>query len=333
MTIMEEAASPKVVIGIPVYRDKGYLELLLRSIRWYTAYQDYSIAVVDDGSPEAEFREAASAVANSYSAEFIQHETNRGVAASWNTLTRFSKESGASITILLNSDILVVPQWISCAVYALVENEKTGRVGSIYWEPISIPHSNVFEQMTLMHDQLWHTSYRFSINGRHEPHFVNAPSSPKEFFASYQWCAARCLAPNGSGFAFLNSTYDKAGPFEERMLSFHEESSFGTSCGKLGMFSLGIPYPRTYHAGSQTFIQNPEVNPSQRFQDSKKVFCEIWGVPEDRQVHGHDYFAYVNELYLDTIPKTAVKCLVPSGDQEEYNGHIVNALVPVEYVL
>jgi hypothetical protein len=198
-------------------------------------------------------------------------------------------------------------------VQALLLNRPLGRIGSVFWEPIPIPPSRVREQMTVMANQLWHTVYPF-VSLHRKPGYFTPGFYSEDVWRAYLWSEARMLAPNGTGFAFLTKTYQRVGPFDERMRAFHEESDFGARCAKAGMFALGLPYPRTYHAVSRTFLeQSATVNSKERFAESEQVFMDTWNVPEEARAGraSHAHFKWVNAQFLDPIPTGPVYLVVP----------------------
>jgi len=273
---------------------------------------------------------------------FIQHEKNKGVPAAWNSLAKYGISQGVDIVCILNNDLLVSPQWLQTIVYALTVNPPD-RIGSVFWEPIPVLGTRPYEQMCIMHDQLWHTGYAFT-EGTWKPSWQTQDSRPLSYWESFTWGAHRCLSPNGTGFAFTKEVWNDVGEFDEAYISSHEESDFGVRCGKSGRFSLGIPYPRTFHAGSRTFIENPEHLPArERFRNAQQHFLQKWEVPADRckNLKMHDHFKWVNEQFLEPIPKTTVNVLRPGPSATHIHdveipgmGEVqMQVLEPMEYVL
>lgn len=321
---------PLVTVGIPVLNDNGFLGMLLSSIKWYTVYPNYRIVVVDDGSEEeheADTRELALA----HGAEYLRHPVNRGVSAAWNTIVESARNSGSECVAILNSDTLMTPGWLTCATFALIDNVASGRIGSVFWEPINVPHDNAIMQYRLMMDKLWHAAYQFGHVNYAGPSYVTQFEQHCGYDRLATWGLARVLAPNGCNFAARVETFDRVGLFDEDMKAFHEESDWGTRCGAAGMFSLGIPFPRTYHVGSQTFRDNKKtVDAAQRFQESRAVFLRKHDIPLSLR-SGNDHFAYVTHKYLDVIPKTDVRYLRTNWSKTAVNvGGVTHSFYDLE---
>lgn len=325
----------KVTIGIPIYNDIDYLRLLLDTVAWYTCYEDYRVVVVDDGSPLVFVSDAVRELCATLDVEYLKHDVNRGVAAGWNTACKNAIERGSEIMVLLNSDIMVVPDWLRAAVYALETNKETGIVGSFFWEPINIAVRNVKAQMRLMHDQFWNIVYTFSP---YEPKYNPTAASAQDlvnFKKASCWGFSRVMSPNGSAFSFLLDTYQRVGPFDENMLAFHEEFDFGVRCAMQGLASFGLPYPRVYHAVSRTFTEQlTNEESSRRFQDSKRVFMEKWDVPKGTR----EYAQVVHERVMPNVPTAELSYLMPTDERGVKHGvKPLNATVsvpvlkPVEY--
>ena len=286
-------------IGIPVFNDRGYLRSLLQTIKWYTCHPNYHVVVVDDASPDKELQAATIKLCEEFDVPLVVHPENKGVAGSWNTLCREGIKRKADVLVLLNSDIIVPPLWLTSMIFALKRNEEAGHVGSVFCEPINVPPHNADKQMALMAEQLWHSAYIFvQQNGQASSAFRDLVHMPTEIFNAQQWGCSKSMAPNGTGFAFTTKTYNLVGDFDEQMKAFHEESDFGCRCASEGMFSFGLPWPRTYHGQSRTFTENNAIlEPHKLFTSSKKRFIEKWGTDDE---HGN-YFNLVHNTLMAKV--------------------------------
>src|SRR6185295_15837155 len=55
------------------------------------------------------------------------HVKNLGVAAGWNTISRF--HNGSEFVVILNDDVFVANDWLTHMLYALENNPKVGSFG------------------------------------------------------------------------------------------------------------------------------------------------------------------------------------------------------------
>lgn len=322
-----------VTVGIPNYGLPRYTELAARCVRECTHHKRYTLVIVDDGSPDQEHRDHTKAIAQKYEAVFVGHSENKGVATAWNSIADVAKKQGSDDIAFLNSDILVVPRWLECALYAIEKNMDTGQVGSVYWEPITVPgHGDVWQLLHVMSTTLWSMVYAF---GQQDVRNHNWPSLG-QLFAGFDlwgiaaWGAAKLQAPNGSCFMTPRTVYDLVGGFDERFLSFHEESDYGITCSSHGLFAIGLPYPRTYHGSSRTFVENRETVDAQgRMAASRDAFIEKWGIPKtEEERNGEHYFMVTHHRYMDNVPKKEFQFLFPVVDRTEPQNAYENVKAP-----
>jgi GT2 family glycosyltransferase len=326
MKMKEAQTMPsRIKIGIATYKDTDYLALLLQSIRWYTVIDEpYDIVVCDDGSPE-DIQHDVQELCDKFGATCIMHEENKGIPATWNHLT-VSLGHEAEIIVLLNNDLLVVPQWLKVAVHFLDANKDNHHLGSTFWNPINrVP----LEMMRTILPTLGSTTYtvKDAISGK-EPDFFSG--GPMNVRVGENQGLGKVMCPCGCCFAFRREVFNQCGPFNEGLVSFHEESHFGTTCAASGRGSYGFAYPRPYHTHGYTFGANPELEHSQRMQNSRAEYRRLWNVPDD--VGPHDYFKYVDDKIMPRVPKTLLKYLRPDYTQEpvrmKRNGDDEGILLP-----
>jgi GT2 family glycosyltransferase len=297
----------RIKIGISAYKDRGHIPLLLQSLDWYTFINEpVDVVVCDDGSPE-EYKKATREACAQFGAHFIEHETNRGIPAVWNTLAR-SLDDVAEIIVILNNDLLMPPHWLNVAVHFLDANKDNPHVGSCYWNPVNqVP----IDAMRGFLPNLSHTSYvaQDALTGLERQ--FDAHDTVKARTGQGQGLG-RVMCPCGCGFAFTKAVFQHVGEFDERLTSFHEESDWGTRCASKGRASFGFAYPRPYHGVSATFSANPELHASVRMTASRKLYRKMWEVPAHVSIN--DYFQYVNNRFMPSIPKTKLKYLRPDYD-------------------
>lgn len=356
----------RIKIGISTYKDVDHLTMLLQSIDWYTQIpkDQYDIVVCDDGSPNVfkcnncgeevptrgsvpsicprcgtsnftfrSWTDEIKAVCARFGAVFIQnvdkdgHPCNQGIPSTWNHLAS-SLNGDAEIVVLLNNDILVVPNWLQTAVHFLDANKDNPHVGSMFWNPFNRFHK---EMMAAILPNLGHTLYSSldQVTGSDDWFALAHEKNPKvvESRQGDGQGLGRVMCPCGCCFAFRmdmfrevenfrKKDYEKrygvdpntlCGAFDPRMTSFFEESMFGAQCAYLGRAAYGFPYPRPYHAHGYTFGVNPELEASRRMVESRKLFRAYWDVP----YNDPSDFDYVHTSLMSKIPKTSLKFLSP----------------------
>lgn len=91
-------------------------------------------------------------------------------------------------------------------------------------------------------------------------------------------------------------------------------SLFGTKCAEAGRASFGFSYPRPYHTHGYTFSVNAELRAGERMRQSRKMYREIMGVPDN--VPDDKYFEWVHNKLMTQIPPTRLKYLVPNYSKD-----------------
>jgi GT2 family glycosyltransferase len=316
---MSERKAARITVGISTYNDYEHLDMLLQSIRWYTYLEEnIDLVVCDDGSRD-EFMygegggedmpsaKSIAGVTSKYGATLIKHEQNLGIPSAWNSLAN-SLDEASEIVVLLNNDILVVPNWLRVIIHFLDANKDNPIVGSAFWNPY-----NRFtkETMRAILPQLGHTTYTSADQVTGDPLGHSVGNLLTERIGDGQGLG-RVMAPCGCGFAFRREVWDEVGPFDTEMTSFHEEIDWGTRCAKAGKASFGFAYPRPYHVHGDTFAHNPELEAGKRMNDSRILYRKKHEVPDDVDIHS--YLPYVHERVMSKIPLTELKYLAPDYD-------------------
>ena len=219
----------RTLIGVSTYNGSFRLNLLLSSIFNYTTekeLKDVRIVVVDDGTPNRDEELRIIKVCQKYGVLALRHPQNRGISASWNTVTRCYAD--AEIVILLNDDTQICHfVWLQCIKYFLEKNENIGHVSlSIFQRD---PRTGLPKEGYLL------------------PNIDGLPE--------FSW------TPGGQAFAFKKSVYEEVkGGFWEKLSSFYEEGDFGYELAYKGYQSYLLPFPFVEHWGSQTFASNKELS-------------------------------------------------------------------------
>jgi len=320
----------RIKIGISTYNDYEYLDMLLQSIRWYTYLDErYDVVVCDDGSTE-DMRARVQGVCNKYGAIYIEHAENKGIPTTWNHLVT-SLDDAAEIIVILNNDLLVVPHWLRVAVYFLDANKGSPHVGSCFWNPINnVPKDMMKAILSTLGTTTYYT--KETVTGREPLAFGSGHST--EVLVGKNQGLGRVMCPCGPCFAVRREVFEQVNMFDERFTSFHEESHFGTQCAAVGRASFGFAYPRPYHTHGATFAVNPELESSKRMIESRKLYREIWNVPDNISIT--KYFDHVNERLMPQIPMVPLKYLRPDYDLppikiQQQGGEIIDVPALVEF--
>ena len=300
--------SQSTFIGITTYNDHGYLPLLLWTIRNYTFSDDYELVVCDDGSPNEVSAQSIKLWCEEYSVDLIRHEENKGISAAWNTLSNEAVKRKCKNIVLLSNDLLVVPHWLRCLLYALQANESSDIVGSVFWPTWSIPQCYSVDFLRMFHQQL----HKYVVTVER----VSDVYSKKQDDLSCR-TAPRRLSPLGSAFAFTAKTLSRVGQFDERFQGSYNDMDFGVRCARLGLWSFMLPYPKLYHAFSRTYVENKELPVLERRDAGMSLIVEKWGLNSTAG------YTYLHEQFIERymrLPDAVeqqLMFLVPTGNVRE----------------
>lgn len=280
--------TPRISVGIPTYNGaEKLLPWCLEAIASRSGNRDqYELIVVDD-SGRHEHRVRTKEIAERYGAKWLYHEHNKGIPAGWNALTR---AASTPRIVLLNDDIVVVPNWIEAIAYFLENNDHAGTCGM---------HFNFLVESdvpTLVADPAAPMPCR-------DPH----TKAPKTFDHNPNGEPGVMMCPVGCCFGFNRDKFDLVGGFDECFTSFYEESDFSTALASRGMPSYGLPWPTLGHIWSATFNSAPELNAGARMTASRARYVEKWGGD----------FSYTDPLFMARCTPKLTKWLGPDGQPRE----------------
>jgi hypothetical protein len=193
------------------------------------ARHDLEFLLHDDGSTKPTVTKEAFEFCTQHKIRFISSPTNRGVAASWNTLCQ---QAGSNIIALLNDDLLCGSEdWVGEIISYFNDNP---RLGIVYWcQRIVDPKTGNVERLTA--DSI---------------HTIEAGKP----LLRHNFC--------GAYFAFRRSIWqdvvqpDGSRGFWEDVNTYGEEFDFSAETLKRGYFILQLPFTWD-HLHSQTFAANP----------------------------------------------------------------------------
>lgn len=254
-----------VTVGIITFNGAQRVHNLLSSIeKWNDRPEGYQVdlLLVDDGSHEPHLQSTLW-VSKHHQIPVLFHSENKGISKSWNDICQYGN---SDIIVLLNDDILVSQDWLTCMVYFLEQNPRAGAAG---WNFHFIVEADVpaileaDEPIDIYRDP----HDKRLLSQRHQP----KPERP-----------VRIMAATGSCFAFRRECYEMVSGFDEQFVSFYEETDFGTSLAAAGYPSFQLPHPLLYHQWGKTFEENASVlNPAKLMSNSRRAYKEKWGGDTD----------------------------------------------------
>lgn len=116
-------ASPRILVGIPVYNEQQYVSQVLSEVRRYAD----DILVIDDGSTDA-----TPALLAQQPVEVIRHATNRGYGRSMQDMIRWARFDGFDWLITMDCDEQHEPAAIPRFVAAIRDGDADVISGSRY---------------------------------------------------------------------------------------------------------------------------------------------------------------------------------------------------------
>lgn len=291
----------RAAIGITTYNGAARVDELLHSLSMRTpwlARGDASIVLVDDGSPRGqETRDVYHRWQNRLPIRFIEHGTNRGISAGWNTATRGAE---APITVLVNDDVIVSRGWLESLVHVLDHSPDVGVVGQSW-------HAFTDADVPRL---LAGTESDDSVTPR-DP--ISKVETPERRNLYEDTNPARVMAPTGQLFAFRRVDFDAIGGFDEEYLSFYEEICFGTSmAAKLKKIGAQINWPFCWHRWSATFASSPELHAGERLKASQARYRAKWSVPATLALGTE--CDWTNPQHLGAVPDVEIEFLRKSGE-------------------
>lgn len=283
----------RVAVGVPTYNGAERVAWLFQSIERAGGLgrDSGSVAytVLDDGSTRGGQREQLLGIANQYGANFVAHHKNEGITRSWNDLVRFVD---APVSVLLNDDLLVLPDWLENLEYFVQQND----CGAAAWNTLFCSESDV--PRILAGETV---TPRHPITRAPQPELANQSDDEPP---GVVMCALGC------GFGFKRSVFDRLGGFDERTVMHHNESWFGTAAAaNLKLPSYNIPAPRAWHLWSATFKDNPELH--ERMGGDAQAYISFWGGDFQGPNGTHPRFM------VGTMPPRVVRWIGPDGQRRE----------------
>lgn len=290
------------LVGIPTYNGWRRVDGLLQNLRQRTPPEVRHTLVVCDDSGRDEHRRLVRQVCEKWGARYVENPRNRGVAASWNALTRSVPDH--QYVVLLNDDVLVANGWLRHLGYALSNNPWVGAfsLNCLFITESDVPALLAGPDATVVPLNVHYRSGRLVRDERHTSMPAPGDGSP-----------GRVMCPAGCAFGFRREVYDTVGGFDERYFAFYEETDFGVACAERGLPSFTLPVPHdNYHIWSATFSTAPEINAGRVMVESRSKFVQKWS--SRLNVRFNDA-PDIHNLLMDKIPKIQVRWIDLNGGE------------------
>jgi GT2 family glycosyltransferase/glycosyltransferase involved in cell wall biosynthesis len=238
----------RVTIVIPTFGPPDDLEQAIASIRKTTARDMVTIVVADDGS-DAEHVERLRKIRD---IRLVAGEENVGFAANANR--GIAAADPDDDVVLLNSDVVALPDWLACLQYAAHSADDVGIVGAKLLYPDGrIQHAGVFRNLGA--PEWFDHRHRFQP-ARHGPANITAPA----------------LAVTGACMYVKRAVVDRIGTLDERYPMAYEDVDWCLRAWQAGYRVLYYPAAELQHNESAT--RGTAVG--EREQASQDAFWERW---------------------------------------------------------
>ena len=261
----------RVTVVIPSYGPPDDLVEAVRSIRSTTPKERVRIVVADDAS-EPEHVERLKQLDNVH---LVLGETNLGFAANANR--GIAAADPRDDVVLLNSDVVALPDWLACLQYAAHSADDIGIVGAKLLYPDGrIQHAGVHRNLGA--PQWFDHRFRFKP-ADHGPANVTAPA----------------LAVTGACMYVRREVLDRVGALDERYQMGYEDIDWCLRAWEAGFRVLYYPPATLQHAESVT----RGTAFGSREQASQEAFWARWraffDAREVRATNGSLRVIYVTE--------------------------------------
>jgi GT2 family glycosyltransferase/glycosyltransferase involved in cell wall biosynthesis len=250
-----------VSVVIPTYGPPDDVIAAVRSIRKTTRRDKVHIIVVDDGSAP----EHVARLQQLRDVQLVLGESNVGFAANANRGLRAADP--ANDVVLLNSDVIALPDWLACLQYAASSQDDVGIVGAKLLYPDGrIQHAGVHRNLGA--PEWFDHRFRFKP-GDHEPANVTVAA----------------LAVTGACMYVRREVIDRIGLLDERYAMAYEDVDWCLRAWEADFRVVYFPPAVLEHKESVT--RGTEVG--EREKASQEAFWERWrGFFDERSVATSD---------------------------------------------
>ena len=262
-------------IIIPVYNELHFVRLCLESIEKYTDYP-YRVCIVDDGSDKSTKEYLREVVGKHDNFYLIENEKNIGFVASCN---RGMAATDTGDLLLLNSDIVVTPGWLSKIVSCAYSDDNIG----------------IVSPLTTRSSHLW-----VNINPG-ENIFTTASKIDKLSEKKYP----DIVTPEGWCFLIKREAYERLGQFDTIFgKGYCEESDFSMRALCNNYRTVCADNTFIFHKGQVTF----KGERGERYKKNRAIFDKRWG----------HYHQKVYKEFLSTDPLQYIRAKYEASSNTNY---------------
>jgi len=227
------------LIGIPSYRGGERLNCLLTSLT-HLDHRDFSVVVVDDGSPIKDFL-ATAQVVERFGWVSIHHPATLGLPGAYNTILRYGIDHES--VCLLDDDTLLPSNFLRCLDYIHAHDQLAvaGFISERFTPAQMVEHKN---NVPILGDD-----------------------RPPEFATEL---AGQCFCINKT----VRGVEDLR--FDTNYRYYIQDSSFCCLAASRGVPSFRFHYPRIPHLEHGTLGEYPELRASESVSKDLEVFRWKW---------------------------------------------------------
>jgi len=221
----QEKKNPKISIVIVNYNGEKYVSGLLNSIK-KTKYSNYEVIFVDNTSSDNSLKIVRKNFPNT---KIIANKINRGFSGGLNDGIKKSK---GEYVVIMNTDMLVHPDWLTFLMETMNSDEKIGLVG----------YARLFPGTEKI-EMLGHKAVNENL-GRFDK--IEAGQNLGKFLKKGPIKADFCLG------MIRKSILAKTGRFDEKTFAMYEEVDFCRRVRDEGYKILVDPRAKVWHFVSQS---------------------------------------------------------------------------------
>lgn len=228
----------QISIGIPTLNGPDRLRRCLKSIMSHTPLKEYEalVLVSDDGSSRNNLCHNK-AVCSEFGVDLLMTENRLGVAQQWNRLTRHTT---APITILMNDDIEVVPDWLETLVFSLRNNPHAGMISLKAYQGVNTTHFT--------------------------------PPPVPSYNEAVMEQGYGLISAHGFLFGFERHKFDAVNGFDPDFFAFYEEVQFSVKLLEKGWGPYILSYPIVLHQGGATTTDPENLDAQKTLIESRAKF-------------------------------------------------------------
>lgn len=244
---------PKASIIILAHNNLAFTQLCLQSVYSQTAYPNFEVVVVDNGSDDGtgEFLEQESCQRENLT--IISNRENLGFACANNQGIQISR---GQYVVLLNNDCIVTAGWLSGLIRHLGDS-NVGAVG-----PVTNFSGNESRIEVAYHDLDDLPRFAWDYTSRHKGHIFEI-----------DMLAMFCIA-------FRREVIERVGALDERfVIGMFEDDDYAIRLRNQGYRLICAEDVFVHHFGNATFNLYGNDKYQQVFDTNRKKFEEKWGRP------------------------------------------------------